>query len=187
MRKALSVAALVASTIIPATGIAAEPLGRLFFTPAQRDALDSGKYSGAAAALGPRTIHVDGVVTRSDAERTVWINGRAYHDGSPDGVQVKTDPGAPASTSIRIAGKTATTRVKVGQRLDLNSDQLQEDFARRPVATGDAGAPVESPALNAKKPRAEDATLQIPRGGKQAKKSAGAASDEGRDAPATVR
>lgn len=193
MRKALSVAALVAGSIIPATGMAAEPLGRLFFTPTQRNVLDAGKYAGAPAsvALGPRTIHLDGVVTRSDAERTVWINGKAYHDESPDGVQVKTSPGAPASTSIRIPGKTATTRVKVGQRLDLNSGHIQEDFARRPAAAEDTGAPVESPASRpviAKKSRAaEDAMLQILKVEKQAKKSEGAASDMGRAAPATAR
>ena len=193
MRKAVSVAALVASLIVPATGKTVEPLGRLFFTPAQRNVLDAGKYAGAPApvALGPRTIHLDGVVTRSDAERTVWINGKAYHDGSPDGVQVKTSRGAPASTSIRIPGKTATTRVKVGQRLDLNSGRIQEDFTRRMAAAEDTGAPVESPASRpviAKKSRAaEDTMEQIPKVEKQAKKSEGAANDMGRAAPATAR
>lgn len=148
MRKALSVAALVAGSIIPAAGMAAEPLGRLFFTPTQRNVLDAGKYAGTPApvAPAPRTVHLDGVVTRSDAERTVWINGTAYHDGSPDGMQVKTSPAAPASTSIRIPGKTATARVKVGQRLDLNSGQIREDFSRRAAAAESAAAPGEDPA-----------------------------------------
>lgn len=193
MRKALSVAALVAGSIIPAAGMAAEPLGRLFFTPIQRNVLDAGKYAGTPAPIAPapRTVHLDGVVTRSDAERTVWINGTAYHDGSPDGMQVKTSPAAPASTSIRIPGKTATTRVKVGQRLDLNSGRIQEDFTRRPAATENAVAPVESPASRpviAKKSRAAEDTVPLIREAeKPAKKSQGAAGDNGRDAPAAAR
>jgi hypothetical protein len=193
MRKALSVAVLVAGSIIPAAGMAAEPLGRLFFTPTQRNVLDAGKYASTPAPVvpGPRTAHLDGVVTRSDAERTVWINGTAYHDRSPDGMQVKTSPAAPASTSIRIPGKAATTRVKVGQRLDLNSGQIQEDFTRRPAAAENAEAPVESPASRsviAKKSRsAEDIAPLNREAGKSAKKSEGAASDIGGDAPSAAR
>jgi hypothetical protein len=193
MRKALSVAAFVAGSIFPAAGMAAEPLGRLFFTPAQRSVLDAGKYTGppAPVAPAPRTVHLDGVVTRSDAQRTVWINGTAYHDRSPDGVQVKTSPAAPATTSIRITGKTATMRVKVGQRLNLNSGQIQEDFARRTAATENTAAPVESRALRpviAKKSRAaEDSAPLIREAEKSAKKSEGAASDTGKDAPTAAR
>jgi hypothetical protein len=149
MRKALSVVTLLAASIIPAFGMAAEPLGRLFFTPAQRSVLDAGKHvaTRAPAVPAPRTVHLTGVVTRSDAENTVWINGTAYHDASPAGVQIKTDRSAPESTAIRIPGKTATTRVKVGQQVDLNSGRIQEDFARRPAATEGAAAPVENPVV----------------------------------------
>jgi hypothetical protein len=155
MRKALSVAALLAGSIIPTFGMAAEPLGRLFFTPAQRSVLDAGKYVATQAPVvaAPRTVHLTGVVTRSDAENTVWINGTAYHDASPAGVQIKTDRSAPESTAIRVPGKTATTRVKVGQQVDLNSGRIQEDFTRRPAATEGAAAPVENPV--ARRPVAE--------------------------------
>jgi hypothetical protein len=189
MRKALSVAALVAGSIIPAAGMAAEPLGRLFFTPTQRNVLDAGKYAGTPAPVtpAPRTVHLSGVVTRSDAESTVWINGRAYHDASPEGVQVKTDRGAPASTAIRVPGKSAATRVKVGQRLDLNSGKIQENFARRPAATENAVAPVESPASRpviAKKSEAPvDTVPPMREAEKRAKKSERGGSDIGRDAP----
>ena len=62
----------------------AEPLGRLFFTPAQRKALDAGKQvrtsqsSAASAVRVPREITLNGVVTRSDGESTVWVNGRHW-------------------------------------------------------------------------------------------------------------
>jgi hypothetical protein len=149
MRKKIAVAILVTSSMVSAGARAADPLERLFFTPAQRKALDAGKYAstqGAPVKLGPKTVHLDGVVTRSDAEHTIWINGKAYHGGSPDGVQVKTSPATPSTTSIRIPGKTASSRVKVGQQLDLNSGQIREDFSRREGAAQGSATPVEAAA-----------------------------------------
>lgn len=146
MTRVLSTACLVTGLIIPAAGMAAEPLGRLFFSPAQRNVLDSGKVLTKAApvAPAPRTVHLTGVVTRSDAENTVWINGTAYHDSSPDGVQIRTDRAAPESTAVRVPGKSTSTRVKVGQKLDLNSGRIREDFSR-PTAAEGAAAPTENP------------------------------------------
>jgi hypothetical protein len=163
LRKALFVAALIAGSIVPAAATAAEPLGRLFFTPKQRNDLDAGKYAGALAPVVPipRTVHLDGVVTRSDADRTVWINGKVYHNGSPDGVQVNTNPGSPAATSIRVPGKAATTRVKVGQQLDLNSGKVREDFSRQAGTAGGgatAGNPAAQPIAEKKSEAAQSAT-----------------------------
>lgn len=148
MRKVPSVAIFLAGLILSGAGLAEEPLGRLFFSPAQRRVLDTGKYlvTPTPAVPAPRSVHLSGVVTRSDAENTVWINGKAYHDASPDGVQLKTDRSAPASTAIRVPGKTATRRVKVGQRLDLNSGRIREDFSHRPAAAEDSAAPMQDPA-----------------------------------------
>ena len=194
MRKALCVATLVAGSIIPGTSMAAEPLGRLFFSPAQRSILDAGKYLATQAPVvvpAPRTIHLSGVVTRSDSENTVWINGTAYHNASPDGVQVKTDRAAPESTAIRVPSKASSTRVKVGQRLDLNSGRIEEDFTRRPAATESAVAPVESPASHpviAKKTRAAgDTAPPIRQPETSARKGEGATGEIGRDAPAAAR
>ena len=193
MMKALSVAALVSGSIFTAGGLSAEPLGRLFFTPAQRSVLDSGKQvtKPVPTVPAPRTVHLSGVVTRSDAESTVWINGTAYHDASPDGVQVKTDRAAPESTAIRIPGKTARIRVKVGQRLDMNSGQIREDFSRQAAAAGSAVAPVESPASRpaiAKKTRAAgDTGPPVRQPETSARKGEGATGEIGRDAPAAAR
>jgi len=55
----------------------AQELGRLFFSPAERDALDarrSGKSSSTpAAAQAP--VRIDGYVLRSGGRPTVWVNG----------------------------------------------------------------------------------------------------------------
>jgi len=121
--------------LIAATPSGAEDaLGRLFFTPAQRNALDAGKSLGKAApvAPGPRNVFLNGVVTRSDAGRTVWVNGKAYHDSSPDGIQVRTDPATPSSTEIKVKGRERRARLKVGQQLDLNSGRVSEKTSPNP-------------------------------------------------------
>ena len=158
MMKALSVVALVSGSIFTATGTSAEPLGRLFFSPAQRSILDAGKQvtKPVATVPAPRTVHLTGVVTRSDAESTIWINGTAYHDASPDGVQVKTDRAAPESTAILVPGKPARTRLKVGQQLDMNSGQIREGFSRQAAAAGSATAPTEKPSVAESKTKPSD-------------------------------
>ena len=96
---------------------------------------------------------LNGVVTRSDAGRTVWINGKPYHDRSPDGLQVMTNSSSPESTEIRVRGRERPARIKVGQQLDLNAGTVgdkgsqaaaTEDAATRP-ATDDKGAKTSPP------------------------------------------
>lgn len=56
----------------------AQELGRLFFSPAERDALDARRSekpaSAPAAAQAP--VRIDGYVLRSGGPSTVWVNGR---------------------------------------------------------------------------------------------------------------
>jgi hypothetical protein len=127
--------------LFPGSAGSAEAMGRLFFTPAQRNRLDVEKRvvtPKAPVKPLPRSMHLDGIVTRSDADRTVWINGKAYHDNSPDGIQVGTNPATPGSTSIRVRGESAATRVKVGQHIDLKSGKVVDGAARK-VPEAEAG------------------------------------------------
>ena len=186
---------LVMAAMLPwCASNSAEPMGRLFFTPAQRNTLDAGKQLAKprqAAPSGPRAATLNGVVTRSDGESTIWVNGTAYHDRSPEGVQVKISPAAPATTSIRIPGKTAATRVKVGQRLDLNSGHVQEAFTRRQAINENVVAPAEIRAslpVIAKKSRAVKDSIRLTGESETSTNSSeGSASDIGKDAPAATR
>jgi hypothetical protein len=173
----------------------AEPLGRLFFTPAQRSALDAGKHTVARAPVnpGPRTVRLNGVVTRSDAERTIWINGKAYYNGLPDGMQVKTNSATPGSTLIRVPGSASPARLKVGQQLDLNSGHIEENYSRRQLPPKTIAAPTDnsaSRAVIAKNPRLADdeaAAAPIRNGEKTAPKREGFHGDNGTNAPAVAR
>jgi len=60
----------------------AQELGRLFFAPQERAALDAQRKAKrpepAAAAKGtPQHIQVDGYVLRSEGESTLWLNGES--------------------------------------------------------------------------------------------------------------
>jgi hypothetical protein len=57
----------------------AQELGRLFFSPAERAALDARRQTGAVApqAPSPAPMRIDGYLLRAGAHPTIWVNGRA--------------------------------------------------------------------------------------------------------------
>ena len=80
MKRTLLLAALAAACI-PTTGTA-EELGRLFFTPQQREDLDRRRATNAQEALVTResSLTVNGHVSRSSGKTTTWINGVPQND-----------------------------------------------------------------------------------------------------------
>lgn len=68
-----------------AASAAASPLGRLFFTPEQRAALDGQRHADASRHdVGSATMRLDGIVARRGGGATVWINGRPQRDRVAD-------------------------------------------------------------------------------------------------------
>lgn len=132
---------LLAAMACAPAGAAEPQLGRLFFTPQQRAALDAGRQIAAekksdepprpARPRGPREIELNGIVTRSDGERTVWVNGKPYYGGAPRGVEILTDPRQPAAARIRLPGKRAAD-LRVGQRLEAGSGEVHEKYLAAP-------------------------------------------------------
>lgn len=121
-----------------------ESLGRLFFTPKQRAALDAGTPISrpapkpvaaavtprrAAPPPAPRELHLGGVVTRSDGERTVWIDGKPYHRDQPDDVRIITDVADPGAVRVQPRGAQSPIEVRVGQTLDRRTGTVHEPYA----------------------------------------------------------
>lgn len=112
----------------------AEPLGRLFFTPAQRNALDAGKHvrtsqiSPASAVRVPREVTLNGVVTRSDGESTVWVNGRALDKRPASGVSATASGSDPAAARVKLGGASNTVKMRVGQRLQRSTGKIAEPY-----------------------------------------------------------
>ena len=100
----------------------AQELGRLFFTPEQREALDArrrarvpDKPSAAPVAASPVT-RVDGYVKRSGGPPTVWINGESMTDTVPDGGRVP----------VTVGEGGARARLKPGESLDRGNGAVSD-------------------------------------------------------------
>lgn len=115
-----------------------EPLGRLFYTARQRAALDANIRSASERAkkpiLIPPSVTLNGVVTRSDGEQTVWIDGRAYHRNESGALQAITRSGDPAVVEIKVPGVPNRRSVRVGQQLDPVTGETYELYEQPPGA-----------------------------------------------------
>lgn len=83
MRTLISFALMVLSLAAPARA-AADELGRLFFTPEQRQDLDRRRASNRAEEEAPQIregpLTLDGHLQRSSGRTTTWINGTPQYD-----------------------------------------------------------------------------------------------------------
>ena len=148
----LTATALLMLALLAPSLQAAEPLGRLFFTPAQRNTLDAGKQldvpkKAGPTVRGPRTVTVNGIVTRSDGESTVWVNGRAL-DGRPaPGVSATASGTDPAAARVKVRGARNTVQMRVGQRLQRSTGRITEPYESNVDQTE-----VATPVRNKRKP-----------------------------------
>jgi hypothetical protein len=122
---------------------ATEELGRLFFTPERREALDWQRQSGVPERVEipdeAPVLRIDGVVTRSSGKRTVWINGVAQNDAPDDGAAVipeRADPGRvlvrPENGPVIRAGVGDTVNRNTGETADrLAGGHIQIETIRR--------------------------------------------------------
>lgn len=148
-----------------AVAVAAEPppLGRVFFAPAERQALDAARDGSVttAAAAGSGTVTVDGVVRRSTGADVVWVNGSAGADA------VRSAPDRRATVVVEAAGRRV--RLKPGQAFDPATGRVRDCVGcRRPPppasepdnagtagnepASGAAGGTASDPAPTAASP-----------------------------------
>jgi len=108
--------------------ISAQELGRLFFTPEQRQALDRQRQLNIQEKqeiVEDATLTINGVVTRSSGKRTVWINGVAQ-SGTPSAATVITaDRRDPGRVIIQPVGTPAVT-ARVGDTINRNSGEATE-------------------------------------------------------------
>lgn len=149
---------------------AAEPMGRLFFTPAQRAQLDVARTQRARATLStekteelqsaapaPQTITYDGVVRRSDGKSTVWLNSRPLHDkNAASGPAIVGRVRADGGVSLQIPQSGRAVELKPGQSIELLSGAIEERYARKPAA------PEAKPVAPESKPEPKPATKLAP-------------------------
>lgn len=138
-------AALLLGTALSlwAAGAQAQELGRLFFTPDQRAALDArrkarvpDKPAAAAVAESPLT-RVDGAVRRSGGKSTVWVNGETIPEGAqPGSAQVAPKASSPARVSIPAGEGAQRFDLRVGESLDRGSGEVRDVIGEGEIRIG---------------------------------------------------
>lgn len=116
--------------LVPAVA-AAQELGRLFFTPQQRSALDERRRARmpdkpAAAVVATPVTRVDGYVQRSGGPPTVWINGDPLSESAPEAPRIDTSRTPSGSVSITLGESGARTRLKPGEALDRGTGEVRD-------------------------------------------------------------
>ena len=141
---ACSLAAVILS--FPTAAQQQEPMGRLFFTPAQRTSLDIARNQRARNTLATerteeqaapvaQSITYGGMVRRNDGKNTVWLNNQPVHDREPVGGaaivgQVRPD----GSVTLQNPQSGRSVELKPGQSVELLSGAIEEGYLRRPVS-----------------------------------------------------
>ncbi|MGH8687511.1 MAG: hypothetical protein ACREVQ_07360 [Burkholderiales bacterium] len=112
---------------VPASG---QALGRLFFTPEQREALDARRKARLpdrpVAVEASPTTRVDGYVRRSQGKSTVWLDGYAVPEGTqPEGLRVR--PGKdPSRVTVEVGEDSHRVDLRVGDTLDRASGEVKD-------------------------------------------------------------
>lgn len=159
----------------PATPAQTPVVGRLFFTPEQREQLDLLRLKKVVASQAkdeppPEIITYEGIVRRADGQTTVWVNNkplteRELRDAPAVAGRIERD----GRLRLQAGQAGAALRLKVGQRAELSSGLIEERPAtdtRNAIANmrsnpgGTAKpAPAEPPAST---PQAEKPSVQPP-------------------------
>lgn len=142
MMRLLLLAAL--ACLLPAGPAAAQQLGRLFFSPEQRAALDARRKARlpdkpAAAAESP-TTRVDGYVRRSSGKSTVWVDGEPLPEGLQlEGLRVRRG-NDPTRVTVSVGEEGRRIELRVGETLDRATGEVKDVIGGGEVRIGRSGA-----------------------------------------------
>lgn len=114
---------------------AADPVGRIFFTPEQRAQLDNLRTQKAVASRVrdepvPETVTYNGIVRRSDGKATIWINNEAL---SETDLRNRQSMIGRIGRDGRISLQSPAVELKVGQSATTFSGKVDESFMQRPA------------------------------------------------------
>lgn len=120
----------------------AQELGRLFFTPDQRAALDARRKArvpdkpAATPQAEQPTTRLDGAVQRSGGKSTVWINGEPVQE-SPKGDRARLQ--ARDKASIPLGESEARRELRVGETLDRGTGEVRDVVGKDAVKVKPSG------------------------------------------------
>jgi len=116
---------------------ASEALGRLFFTPERRAALDRQRALNIQESqqIEDPTVTVNGVVRRSSGRDTAWINGAPQNAEAPGAIWSGSLPAQPASVRVTPHGET-TRQMMVGETLYRGSGDVASPLHGGRISVG---------------------------------------------------
>ena len=130
------------------------PIGRLFYTPAERAQLDVARTQKkpaqpppteqvAEAPPIPQTVTYGGIVRRSDGKAMLWINNRLVEEKEAlSALNLKGKVRSDGAMTVQVPQTGGSVDVKVGQSVEVQTGRVGE--ARRPQP--EAKPPAEEPA-----------------------------------------
>ena len=116
-------AALLVIGLLICLPVKAQDLGRLFFTPEQRAALDARRKArvpdkpAAAPLLFSPTTRLDGYVKRSRGPSTVWVNGESIQENVAE---------REGRVGVSVGEGGARVGLKPGEVLDRGSGEVRD-------------------------------------------------------------
>jgi len=104
----------------------AQELGRLFFTPEQRQALDQRRRArvpdrpSAPLVVSP-TTRMDGYVQRRGGKSTVWVNGEALPETAPEAPRIGS-----GRVTVNIGESGSRAGLRPGEVLDRGTGEVRD-------------------------------------------------------------
>jgi hypothetical protein len=121
----------IATAVLSSFATGAETLGRLFFTPDRRAALEWQRQHNIQEpeAVQGESARLDGIVKRNSGRSTIWVNGRAQKDkGNAAGVAAELDKSDPAKAVISI-GDEPPVALRVGETANRATGERKDGLA----------------------------------------------------------
>jgi len=134
---------LLAAAAFTNAATAAQPFGRLFFTPAERAQLDvartqkqrvpqagapgTAETAAPPAPPAPQIITYSGIVRRNDGSAVLWLNNRPVDaKDALSGLAVKGRVRPDGTVTMQSPQSGTNIELKVGQRAELQSGKVGE-------------------------------------------------------------
>lgn len=123
----LTATTLVLTSTPGAPAFAEDDLGRLFFTPERRQALDHQRQFNIQEKVETQqepTFTINGVVTRSSGKRTVWVNGVAAEENDTSaGIHVIPERKNPGHVVVQSGESSSPASASVGDTLSRDTGE----------------------------------------------------------------
>ena len=113
-------------------GAGAQELGRLFFTPEQRTALDARRKArvpdkpAATPQVESPITRVNGEVQRDGGKSTVWVNGETIPESTTPGGQAAPRAAGAGRVSIPAGEGSKGLDMRVGESLNRGTGEVRD-------------------------------------------------------------